>query len=147
MDIATLTHEITTHLVPYLPALYAVTQTGAAEAGKGLAGEIGKAVGGSLSEKVQAVWQKLWFRLASKPAALEAVKDAAAAPHDEDTQAALRVQLKKLLTEDAVFADEISQQWEQAKVAGEITVTQSGHRNVNVMGNVTGNITTGDGKG
>lgn len=145
MDITTLTHEITTHIVPYLPALYTVAKLGAAEAGKGVVSELGKKAGGSLGDKTKAIWQKLWPKIEEKPAALEAVKDAAAAPDEADNQASVRKELKKILSEDEVFADEIGQLWEEAKSAGEMTVNQTGDRNVNVIGNIQGNIITGDG--
>ncbi|MBN3923259.1 hypothetical protein [Nostoc sp. NMS4] len=36
---------------------------------------------------------------------------------DKDAQAALRHQLKKLLTEDAILASEVAQFWQEAKLA------------------------------
>lgn len=71
-------------------------------------------------------------------------KDAAAAPQDEDAQAALRLQLKKLLAEDETLTAEVARLWEGAKAAG-VTVTALGDRSVAVGGSVSGSvIVTGD---
>jgi hypothetical protein len=58
--------------------------------------------------KAKAVWAKLQPKVATKPAALEAATDVANAPEEEDLQVALRVQLKKLLEQDEVLAQEIA---------------------------------------
>ena len=56
----------------------------------------------------------------------------------------LRVQLKKLLTEDQALAEEVSSWLDQGKTAG-ITVTASGERSVAIGGDAKGNtIVTGD---
>ena len=79
-------------------------------------------------------------------AALEAVRDVAHTPDDEDAQAALRVQLKKLLAEDQTLTEEVTEWWQRAKAAG-IMVTASGDRSVAIGGDVLGStIVTGDRK-
>jgi len=80
----------------------------------------------------------------AKPAALEAVQDAAERPDDEDALAALRLQLKKLLAEDEPLAKELARLLPQSGPAGQ-TVTASGSRSVAIGGNVSGSvIVTGD---
>ncbi len=99
-------------------------------------------------EKVKVLWSKLWPKAEAKPAAAEALVDAAQSPKDEDAQAAMRQQLKKLLTEDAQLAQEIAQFWQQAQTseAATVTVTTSGERSIAIVGKVSGsNIVTGDG--
>lgn len=59
-------------------------------------------------EKAKVVWSKLRPQLEHKPAAAEAIEDTANHPDDEDLQAALRVQVKKLLQQDAALADEVA---------------------------------------
>jgi len=72
------------------------------------------------------------------------VQDAAAAPHNEDVQAALCLQLKKLLAEDEALAREVARLWDEAKKAG-VTVVASGERSVAVGGDViSSTIITGD---
>lgn len=80
----------------------------------------------------------------AQPAALEAAQDAAAQPDDEDAQAALRRQLKKLLAADEALAAEVTRLWEETKAAG-VTVSATGQRSVAIGGSVSGSIIiTGD---
>ena len=136
MDIGALASSLTTALVPLLPFLL--------KAGEKAAEETGKAVAGQSLEWGKSVWSKLKPEVEAKPAALEAAQDVAQSPEDEDLQAALRVQLKKLLTEDQSLAEEVSRWLDQGKAAG-ITVTASGERSVAIGGDVKGStIVTGD---
>ena len=133
MDIGALASSLTTALVPLLPYLL--------KAGEKAAEETGKAVAGQSWEWGKSLWTKLKPKVEAKPAALEAAQDVARAPEDEDLQATLRVQLKKLLTEDQSLAEEVSRLLEQ----GNITVTASGERSVAIGGDVKGStIVTGD---
>ena len=136
MDIGALASSLTTALVPLLPYLL--------KAGEKAAEETGKAVAGQSWEWGKSLWTKLKPKVEAKPAVLEAAQDVAQAPEDEDLQAVLRVQLKKLLTEDQSLAKEVSRWLEQGKAAG-ITVTALGERSVAIGGDVKGStIVTGD---
>lgn len=137
MDIGALASSLTAALVPLLPYLL--------KAGEKAAEETGKTVANQSLEWAKTLWTKLKPKVEAKPAALEAAQDVARAPEDEDLQAVLRVQLRKLLTEDQSLAEEVSRWLEQCKAAG-ITVTASGERSVAIGGNVKGStIVTGDG--
>jgi hypothetical protein len=136
MDIAALTHVVTTALIPVLPYLLKAGEKGAEEAGKNS--------GGEAWEWSKELWNKLRPKVEAKPAALEAAQDVTKTPKDEDAQAALRNQLKKLLSEDESLAREIGEWWEKAKAAG-VTVPASGERSVAIGGDVKGStIVTGD---
>ena len=136
MDIGALASSLTTALVPLLPFLL--------KAGEKAAEETGKAVAGQSWEWAKSLWTKLKPEVEAKPAALEAAQDVARAPEDGDLQAALRVQLKKLLTEDQSLAEEVSRWLDQGKAEG-ITVTASGERSVAIGRDVKGStIVTGD---
>ena len=135
MDIGALASSLTTALVPLLPYLL--------KAGEGAAGETGKKALDQSLEWGKSLWSKLKPGVEAKPAALEAAQDVADAPEDEDLQATLRVQLKKLLIEDQSLAEDVSRWLEQGKAAG-ITVTASGERSVAIGGDVKGAIITGD---
>jgi len=136
MDISALASSLTTALGPLLPYLL--------KAGEKAAEETGKAVAGQSWEWTKSLWTKLKPKVEAKPAALEAAQDVAHAPEDEDLQAALRVQLKKLLTEDQSLAEEVSRWLDQGKAAG-IIVTASGERSVAIGGDIKGStIVTGD---
>jgi hypothetical protein len=136
MDITTLTDDITNTLVPVLPYLL--------KAGETAAGEAGKKLSGAAWEGVKKLWGMLRPKMEAKPAALEAAHEAANAPDDQDAHAALRFQLKKLLTEDKPLAEEINQWWERAKGAG-IAMTIQGDRNIAVGDRVNkSTLITGD---
>ncbi len=79
----------------------------------------------------------------AKPTLQEAVKDLAQDPADEDAQAALRHQLKKLLAEDAILAAEVARFWQEAKPAN-VSIIASGNNSVATSGSVSGIINTGD---
>ena len=136
MDIGALASSVTTALVPLLPYLL--------KAGEKAAEETGKTVAGQSWEWAKSLWTKLKPTVEAKPAALEAAQDVAQSPEDEDLQAALRVQLKKLLTEDKSLAEEVGRWLEKGKAEG-INVSAIGERSVAIGGNVKGStIITGD---
>jgi hypothetical protein len=127
-------------LAPFLPYLF----KGAKLAGQEAAKKLGEKAGEQGFEQAKTLWEKLRPKVEAKPAALEAAQDAATHPDDEDTLAALRLQLKKLLAEDESLAQEMTRLLEQARAAGK-NVTASGSRSVAIGGNVSGSvIVTGD---
>ncbi len=106
--------------------------------------EASKKLGVDALESAKGLWGKLRPKVEAKPAALEAVTDVVAAPKDEDAQAALRLQLKKILAEDEKLADEVSRMWQEAK-ASNVKAIARGERSVAIGGNVSGSvIVTGD---
>ena len=137
MDVAALT----AFLAPLLPHLLKiggdVVDTVADRAGKEVVGF------------AQRLWDKLRGKVAAKPAADEAVTDVAHHPDDEDLRTALKVQLQKLLEEDAGLAAEVRRIWEEAQAAGApaiiTTVTASGTGSVAIGGDVSGSTITTQG--
>ncbi|MDZ8091801.1 MAG: hypothetical protein RMZ42_07640 [Nostoc sp. DedQUE05] len=65
-------------------------------------------VGEDVWNKAKAIWAKLHPKVEAKEAANEAATDVAQKPEDEDLQASLRVQLKKILEADTALAEEIA---------------------------------------
>lgn len=138
MDIGALTQMVITYILPALPFL-TVLGTKAAE-------KAAEEIGADAWETAQGVWKKLSPSVEEKPAAAEAARDAANNADDEDAVAALRHQLKKILTEKPELADELSALLADAQppAAGNY-VNVSGSRNVTAGGSMTGNtISTGD---
>jgi hypothetical protein len=90
MDPATLAASATSFLAPYL-----------LKAGQALAGQAVE----HLPEGVGKVWGYVLEKFQGKPAAEEAANDLASHADDEDSQAAFRRQLKKLLEDPAVVAE------------------------------------------
>ena len=135
MDIVALASSVTTALVPLLPYLL--------KAGEKAAEETGKTVAGQSWDWAKSLWTKLKPKVEANPAALVAAQDVAQAPGDEDLQATLRVQLKKLLTEDQSLAEDVSRWLEQGKAAG-INVSAIGERSVAIGRDFQGTIITGD---
>ncbi|WP_164929348.1 hypothetical protein [Gloeobacter violaceus] len=137
--LATLSREVTVFLSPFLPHLLALTK----DAAKQAAEAAGKALGADAWSQAKTLWSRLWPKMEAKAVAVEAAQDVLAAPNDQDAQAALRQQIKKLLNENPELADEIARLWGQGQRRR--TVTANGERSVAIGGNVSGsNIVTGN---
>ena len=128
MDVVVLTK----FLAPFLPFLMNVGN-------KVFDGAVAKA-GEDAWDKAKAVWAKLQPKVETKPAALEAAADVAKAPDDEDLQVALRVQLKKLLEQDELLAQEIARimQENSQENSGDKVVQNVTGENNQTLGNVQG---------
>ena len=120
MDPATIATAVVTFLIPLL-----------AEGGKSAAKKGGEALVAALER-----------RFKEKPAAQEALEDVKKDPQDEDLQAALRVQLKKLLAADEAFRAELTQLLEQLKSTSGGGVLAQGEGAVAAQ-TVGGSIVTG----
>ncbi len=103
------------------------------QAGPDFAGKlnegIAQSLGESVGQKVAAVVGRVVNKVHGKPTATEAVQDVAKAPDDADAQAALRLQLKKLMEEDDTFAQDLKRLLEEAKPEAEragISIVVSG---------------------
>jgi hypothetical protein len=81
----------------------------------------------------------------ASPGAIEAADVLAYAPDDVDALAAFRIQLKKLLADEALARD-IQTLWGEAERAGvtNVTVTASGERAIAVGRDLSGKASTGD---
>jgi hypothetical protein len=135
MDKATLTRDLLVFLQPFLPYLL--------KAGEKAVEEAGKKLGADAWEWAKTLWGKLRPKVEAKPSIREAVEDVVAAPDDAGAQAALRQQLRKLLTDDEVLAREIAQLWVEANANG-VTIIADGKRSIaaqNIQGSI---ITTGN---
>jgi hypothetical protein len=136
--VAPLAGQIVQILTPFLPYLLKV--------GEGL----GTRAAQQMEDKGWDLASKLWGRLGAKlddrPSAKEAAADLAAQPTDEDAQAALRVQIKKLLTDEPQLQHELEALLKEAQGSGSTTtVTASGDRSVAIGHDVRGStIITGD---
>ncbi len=84
----------------------------------------------------QRLLDRILHRSADPAPVRTAVKDLAAAADDPDALAALRLQIKKVLTSDSVLAAEMS---------ALLPAQAVGSRSVAVVGDNTGIISTGDG--
>lgn len=134
MDIAQLVYSLATFLTPFLPYLL--------KAGEQVAEEAGKKFGAAAWDNAKTLWSKLRARVEAKPAAKETVRDVAQDPSNEDAQAALRFQLRKLLADDETLAGELTQWQADAQRTG--VITASGNRSSGV-GDITDSIIiTGD---
>lgn len=116
----------------------ALSKTGETFVGK-VNEEVATALGKSVGEKIAAVFSKIANKSKEKQAAAEAVQDVVADPKDEDAQATLRNQLKKLMTSDEAFAAEIERLLQEAKPEAEhngINIVVSGSGSAAVSGGV-----------
>jgi hypothetical protein len=129
MDATLLAKDLVLFLAPALPYLIKASEKAAEE--------VGKKIGGEAMDYAKALWVKLRPKVETRPALLEAVNDTAAAPKDEDAQGQLRMQLKKLLADDAELASELKEILGKASKAG-VNVIVSGDHSIGIGGNVTG---------
>lgn len=137
MDVAALT----AFLAPLLPHLLKV----GGQVAETLVDRAGKEAVGF----AQRLWDRLRGRVEAKEAAREAAEDVAHHPDDEELRTVLKVQLQKLLDEDAELAAEVRRVWDEASAAGApatvTTVTASGSGSVAIGRDVTkSTITTGE---
>ena len=136
MDTPAIAQAVTVMLSPLLPYLLKLGDKAAEEAAK--------KVGGNAWEHAKSLWAKVKPKLEASPTAQAAVADAASMPKDEDAQAALRLQIRKLLEQDPGLTREIEEMVEEGRRAG-VSVVVSGERAVGIGGNViSGTINTGD---
>src|SRR5262249_38571844 len=128
--VSPLATQLVSYLSPFLPQLAA-----------GAAGQL-QEHGGELARQL---WKHLEPKSKSRPALDEAIQDVANAPKDEDTQAALRVQLRKLLQDDPTLRQELENALQAGASTTTTTVTASGERSVAIGGYVTSStLITGD---
>jgi hypothetical protein len=80
--------------------------------------EAGEAAGGKLRAFAARIWRSLEPDVERTPAALQAAQEVADQPDDEDWQAALRVQLRKLLEEDPALAEELASTLDEGRREG-----------------------------
>ncbi len=66
-----------------------------------------KLIGQAAWDKAKDLWEKIRPKVEAKAAGQEAIQNVVAMPDDVDAQAALRVQLKKLLLEDPALLEEL----------------------------------------
>lgn len=143
MDVALLVNL----LAPCLPGLMSMGK----KMGEASATAIAKKVGEQSVQQTTKIWQRLWPSVSAKEAAKEAAKDVAENPNDEDSLAALRRQLKKILENDKQLASEIAMLLKEAEVdcstpgvevlgdRNQVIGSMSG--NAKAIGSVTGNVT------
>jgi hypothetical protein len=138
MDVTVLSNELVALLAPFLPYLV--------QLGKEAAEVAGRELGSEAWEHAKVLWDRLRGRLEERPAALEAVRDAAEAPGDDDARAALRLQLRKLLAGDEALAGDLRRLLDERPGTGSsVTVTARGERSIAVGGDVTDSrLDTGD---
>jgi hypothetical protein len=106
VDVTEIAGEVVRYLVPMVTAYGGRVLDKIEEVSAGRAGEAATDAATSLGGRLLG---RIIGRAGSRPAVEEAVADLAADPDDADSQAALRVQVKKLLAADKQFAEEIRQ--------------------------------------
>jgi hypothetical protein len=121
MDNTMLVQNLTAFLAPFLPYLLKTSEKAIEE--------VGKQLGTDAWRRAKVLWTKLRTTMETNPAAQEAAQDVANAPEDADAQAALRLQLRKLLARDEILAAEMTRLWEVTETAG-VTIIATGKRSI-----------------
>lgn len=134
--------QLTVFLSPFLPFLTKPDRIDITS--------VAEQLGEAQWHQAQRIWTLLYPKLEAKEAAKEAVMDVAHHPHDEDLQVSLRVQLKKLLTQDSDLAAAITKIFQAASAASSssvhVTQTVSGNQN-QVIGQMSGGTLIGSMQG
>jgi hypothetical protein len=136
VDDTQLAQAVTSFLLPFLPYLVGKAGDAVAEV------TVEKSLEAAW-ESAKALWQKLRPRVESRAAAKEAAVDAAQDRDDEDAQAALRLQLRKLLAADDQLSEELAELLRGAKAAA-VTVATGGPRSIAAGTIVESTTVTGD---
>jgi hypothetical protein len=97
-------------------------------------------VGEDVWNQAKAIWAKLHPKVEAKEAAKEAAADVAKNPEDEDLQASLRVQLKKILDADTGLAEEIAKIWQETKSADSSVSLNAQSYDESIQINTAGNV-------
>ncbi|HYD68272.1 hypothetical protein [Azospirillum sp.] len=127
-----LAKEIVAVVAPALPLLQGV--------GDGILQQTGAKITDATLSLAKALWAKLGPRVADNPAAQAAAQEVTSNPDDEDTRAAFRLQVRKLLEADPQLAKDLQ------ALLGQGNVVASGQGAVAIGGSVTGSvIVTGSG--
>jgi hypothetical protein len=135
--VTALAAQVASALGPYLPSLLDVGQHAANQAAA--------AMGERAWDLATDLWDRLKPAVEARPTALETAHDVAAHADDEDARAALRLQLKKLLADDAGLRQDLERLLREAERHGVTTVSITGDRNIAVTGNIDrGTLITGD---
>ena len=135
--VAPLAGQLVQVLTPFLPYLI--------KAGEGLGTRTAQHLEDASWDLASKLWGRLGPKLEARPAGREAAADLAAQPEDEDAQAALRVQLRKLLQDEPALQQELVALLKEAGGSSTTTVTVSGNRAVGIGRDVQGStIITGD---
>jgi hypothetical protein len=130
--VAPLAAQLIGVLSPFVPRLLGIAQgavTGAADDVENNAWGLAKKI-----------WQKLQPKVDARPTAQEAANDVGTNPGDEDSVAAFRKELRKLLAEDSDLTRELRQLIEEGERAGVVQVTAQGTKAVAIGGNASGAI-------
>jgi hypothetical protein len=104
MDITSLSFLASTAISILSPYLKILSDGLIKKAGE----EIGKATGESAWNKTKQLYEKIKSKFAEKSASRESIEDLEKSPDDPDSQAAARLQLKKILVEDQKFSEELT---------------------------------------
>jgi hypothetical protein len=136
LDAAALAKMVTSLLVPAIPYLL--------KGGEQAWGEASKKIGTDTWEWAKAIWTKLISRSKSKPdreekttEIVKAATEVANNPSDDDAQAALRLQIKKLLTDDPELGLEIEKSLNEVKKSSTQTSIRIGGVDISGGANVT----------
>jgi len=147
LDLAVLAKMVTSLLIPATPYLL--------KGGEQALGEASKKIGTDTWEWAKTIWMKLLSHSKSKPNGegtateiLKAATEVANDLSDEDAQAALRFQIKKLLMNDPELTLEIEKVFDKIKASSAQTTTRIGGIDISSGANVSnsGNIVGGNQK-
>lgn len=119
VDIPSFAKDVADTVVPILPYI--------AIAGKEAVKEVGKNIGGAITEKSKKIWALLRHKVENSPSALETVKKVATNPTDKESLQSFENELIQILNENSELVEKLSK----------IVITQpSQQQQINVHGDI-----------
>jgi hypothetical protein len=128
MDASSLAKLVVENLAPAIPFLV--------KAGESATADIIKDIGVSAWEKSVNLWLKIKPKFNDNPKLKEAIQEVVDNNLDNDAQAALRLQLKKILMQDPILLKELSELVQNNSF--QLNVSASGQGSVAAGGNIVG---------
>ena len=129
IDVAAIAKLIVDVITPALPFLGKV--------GENVASDAAKKIGSSAWTQALSVWSKLKPKISTNTSLAQSIQDLADNPSDSDAQAALRLQIKKVLSADNQLLQEFSSSF-QYQSAGDVVTASEG--SIAAGGNISGNV-------
>lgn len=108
VTIASVASAVVPVLAPALRHLVKVAEKVGEKGGGTFAETAGKEIGENTWETAKSLWGRLGGKILERPAALEAARDVAKNPGDDDLKAVLKVQIRKILEENPALAQDVA---------------------------------------
>ena len=129
IDVAAIAKLIVDIITPALPFLGKV--------GENIASDAAKKIGSSAWTQALSVWSKLKSEISTNFSLEQSIQDLADNPSDSDAQAALRLQIKKVLSADNQLLQEFNSSFQHQSTGNTVTASEG---SIAAGGNISDNV-------